>query len=230
MGGGLDPQITPIYHRGIPCSHMAVVGFKEKENGKKRGDLNPLTICLIFLVFGILWYLAAGIFLPAMTGIPVLTGEFSLAAELGFVIGATVLLFVLLRHFAGRLEKSEEMYRTLVENAGSIILTMDRKGTITFFNRYAEELLGFSRRQILGSNVIGTIVPATESSGRDLDQLMQDLLESPGRFVKNRNENVTATGRRVWILWTNRAMYDREGYVTGVLSVGNEIPEEKPRS
>ncbi|MDD1659794.1 MAG: PAS domain-containing protein [Methanomicrobiales archaeon] len=209
---------------------MAAVGFQEEEKGKGRGAFNPLAICLIFLVFGILWILFTGILLPIVTGNPGLSGEVSAVREWGLVIGGTALLYLLLRHYTGTLKESEEQYRTLVENAGSIILTMDRDGKITFFNRYAEELFGFSRREIIGSNVIGTIVPATESSGRDLDQLMQDLLASPGRFVKNRNENVTSTGKRVWVLWTNRAMYDREGYIAGVLSVGNEIPEEKPRS
>ncbi len=140
-----------------------------------------------------------------------------------FLVIATLLIYVLIRHYTGKLSASEELYRTLVENAGSIILAMDREGNVTFFNRHAEEFFGFPRREILGKNAIGTIVPATESSGRDLDQLMYDLLSSPDQYLKNRNENVTSTGRRVWITWTNRAICDETGFPIGVVSVGTDI-------
>jgi PAS domain S-box-containing protein len=141
-----------------------------------------------------------------------------------FLVIATLLIFLLIRHYTGKLSESENLYRTVVESAGSIILTMDRDGNITFFNRQAEEFFGFPRREILGKNVIGTIVPATESSGRDLDMLLQDLCSSPGQFRVNRNENITSTGRRVWVSWTNRAICDRTGFPVGVVSVGTESP------
>jgi PAS domain S-box-containing protein len=139
-----------------------------------------------------------------------------------FLAVATLLLYLLIRHYTGRLAGSEALYRALVETSGSIILTMDRDGNITFFNRRAEEFFGFPRKEILGKNAVGTIVPATESSGRDLDQMMQDLLSSPGKFLKNRNENVTSTGKRVWVQWTNRALCDEKGFPVGVVSVGTE--------
>ncbi|MDD1658180.1 MAG: PAS domain-containing protein [Methanomicrobiales archaeon] len=187
-----------------------------------------MTICLIFLAFGIFWILTTGILLPPAGRDAAPFPAFGGGVDWAFLILATVLLYLLLRYSTGRLRESEEVYRTLVEHAGSIILTMDRDGKITFFNRYAEELFGFPRREILGASVIGTIVPATESSGRDLDLMMQELLSTPGRFLKNRNENVTADGRRITVLWTNRAMYDRDGYVNSVLSVGTDLPEEGP--
>ncbi len=64
------------------------------------------------------------------------------------------------------LEVSEEKYRELVENANSIILRMDTTGTITFFNEYASRFLGFARDEIIGHNVVGTIVPPTDSGGQ----------------------------------------------------------------
>jgi two-component system cell cycle sensor histidine kinase/response regulator CckA len=142
-----------------------------------------------------------------------------------FLVIATLILYLLIRHYTGRLSESEGLYRTIVESAGSIILAMDREGNIIFFNRRAEEFFGFPRREILGKNVVGTIVPATESSGRDLDQMMQDLLASTGRFLKNRNENVTSTGKRVWVSWTNRAICDETGFPVGVVSIGTEISD-----
>jgi PAS domain S-box-containing protein len=162
--------------------------------------------------------------LPSVVRDPLYTTVF-LWKDWAFLIIATLLIYALIRHYTGTLSASEDLYRTLVENAGSIVLAMDREGNITFFNRQAEEFFGFQRREVLGKNAIGTIVPATESSGRDLDQLMQDLLTAPGQYLKNRNENVTSTGERVWVSWTNRAICDETGFPVGVVSIGTDVPD-----
>jgi PAS domain S-box-containing protein len=199
------PLITP--RRGSPAARQP----------------GPVTICLIFLLFGAVWTLFMVFLLPSVVRDPLYTLVFAWK-DWVFLAIATLLLYLLIRHHTGRLSASESLYRTLVENAGSIILAMDRDGNITFFNRRAEEFFGFPRREIIGKNAVGTIVPATESSGRDLDQMMQDLLSLPGQFLKNRNENVTSTGRRVWVSWTNRAICDETGLPVGVVSVGTDIP------
>jgi sensor histidine kinase regulating citrate/malate metabolism len=54
---------------------------------------------------------------------------------------------------------------------------------------------------------------------------MQDLLSSPTQYLKNRNENVTSTGERVWVTWTNRAICDEKGFPVGVVSVGTDVPD-----
>jgi len=179
-------------------------------------------VAILFLVFGAIWTLLAGGLLPSLVRDPVLYATLYLWKDWVFLVVAAFVVFLLARHYTRRLAVSEETYRKVVENAGSIILAMDRDGNITFFNRRAEEVFGFPRREILGKNAVGTIVPATESSGRDLDRLMQDLTVSPGRFLSNRNENVTATGKRVWVNWTNQAICDETGFPVGVVSVGTE--------
>ena len=179
----------------------------------------PALICLIFLLFGIVWYLFMLYILPSVIGDPLYTTIFTLK-DWAFLAIATLLLYLLIRHYTGELSESERLHRSIVENAGSIILAMDREGNLTFFNRRAEEVFGFRKREILGKSVIGTIVPATESSGRDLDQLMQEILDSPNQFMVNRNENVTSDGTRVWVTWTNQAIRDNTGFPVGVVSVG----------
>ncbi|WP_414468606.1 PAS domain S-box protein [Methanobacterium sp. ACI-7] len=120
-------------------------------------------------------------------------------------------------------KESEQKYRELIENANSIILKMDKNGHITFFNEFAEDFFGFSKEEIIGRNVIGTIVPEIESSGRDLKKLVNNILETPKSYHSSDNENITKDGKKVWISWANREIYDEKGELIGILSVGTDI-------
>ena len=122
------------------------------------------------------------------------------------------------------LQKSEEKYRELVEDANSIILKMDEAGNVTFFNEFAQQFFGYTNDEILGKPVVGTIVPATESaSGRNLRALLDDIVHNPKPYLFNENENITRDGRRVWIRWHNKPLLDRDGQLAGVLSIGTDI-------
>lgn len=123
----------------------------------------------------------------------------------------------------GALKKSEENYRELVEGANSIILRMDVKGNVTFFNEFAQKFFGYKESEILGRNVVGTIVPLADTSGRDLQMMINDIMVRPERYVNNENENMTRVGERVWIAWTNRAILDKNNRVREVLCIGNNI-------
>lgn len=121
------------------------------------------------------------------------------------------------------LRESEEKYRGLVQNVNSIILRMDCKGNVIFMNEFALKFFGFREEEILGKSVLGTIVPETESTGRDLVAMIQDIGRNPHRYVHNENENMRKNGERVWIVWTNNAVRDSHGDVTEILCVGNDI-------
>jgi PAS domain S-box-containing protein len=126
------------------------------------------------------------------------------------------------------LRRSEGKYRELVENANSIILRRDNTGKVTFFNEFAQRFFGYSEEEILGKNVVGTIVPLVESTtGRDLKRMIEDIGRDPGRFAANVNENTRRNGERVWIAWTNKPVRDENGRIVEVLCVGNDITELK---
>jgi two-component system sensor histidine kinase/response regulator len=119
------------------------------------------------------------------------------------------------------LAESEAKYRDLVQDANTIILKWDEQGTITFFNEYAQRFFGYTEEEILGRSVMGTIVPETESgSGRDLRQMIEEIIRDPAKHVHNENENITRDGRRVWIRWQNKPLFDRDGRFTGQLCAG----------
>jgi len=131
------------------------------------------------------------------------------------------------RHQAQKLKRSEEEYRMMVEFANSIILRMDTAGNITFINEFAGKFFGYAKKEIIGQNIIGTIVPKVESSGRDLAAFIASICRNPGEFTINENENIKKDGSRVWILWTNRAILDKKGRVIEIISIGSDVTQKK---
>ncbi len=109
---------------------------------------------------------------------------------------------------AERLVESERKYRELVEHANSIILRWTCDGKITFLNEFGQKFFGYSSEEILGRHVVGMIVPRTDSSGRDLAPLMEQILADPRAFQQNVNENIRRDGERVLIAWTNKVVPD----------------------
>lgn len=126
-----------------------------------------------------------------------------------------------------KLERSERRYREIVQAANSIIIKFDLEGKITFMNQFAKDFFGFEEEEILGRNILGTIVPETDSSGRDLEKMMRDILKNPDNYVTNENENILKSGESVWVSWSNKATIDVDGNVSELLSVGHDITIHK---
>ncbi|MFA5199905.1 MAG: PAS domain-containing protein [Candidatus Omnitrophota bacterium] len=114
-------------------------------------------------------------------------------------------------------------YEQIVENANSIILVMDKKGTITFFNKYAQRFFGYYEKEIIGKNVLGTIVSEKDTTGNDLIGMIKNIVDNPEMFSSNQNENVRCNGERVKVLWTNKAIIDKNGKINEILCIGNKV-------
>ncbi len=125
------------------------------------------------------------------------------------------------------LAQSEGKYRDLVESANSVILRWKPDGSVTFFNTYAQKFFGFAESEIIGKSILGTIVPVLESSGRNLDWLIHDIIHNPEGHAFNENENIRKNGEKVWIAWTNKPVFDESGNLQEILSVGNDITKRK---
>ncbi|MEW6288361.1 MAG: PAS domain S-box protein [Thermodesulfobacteriota bacterium] len=121
------------------------------------------------------------------------------------------------------LRESERNYRVLVESANSIVLKWDTTGNITYLNPFGLQFFGFSWEEILGRNVMGTIVPETESTGRDLKYMIDDIMVNPLKYKNNFNQNMKKSGERVWISWTNEPIVDAGGNFIEIQSIGNDL-------
>ena len=125
------------------------------------------------------------------------------------------------------LRRSELRYQDQIDSAHSIILRVDPQGIIRYINPYGETFFGYSSDEIVGRNVLGTILPERSKTGRDLATMVREVMRKPEDFEVNVNENMKKSGERVWIAWTNKAIRDEEGRLVEMLSIGNDITDRK---
>ena len=154
---------------------------------------------------------------------------------LGLVVGVFLLMSlagsIILKYQVNArtraLRLSEREYRELVMLANSIILRWSHDGRITFLNEFGQRFFGYKEAEIVGRQVVGTIVPEGESTGRSLKPLMDEICADPRKFERNVNENMLRNGDRVWIDWTNKVVLDAQGQPKEILSIGSDITARK---
>jgi len=122
---------------------------------------------------------------------------------------------------------SDASYRELVEHANSIILRWSVDGRVLLLNECGQRFFGYTAEEIVGRHVVGTIVPTTDTGGRDLQLYIEEICASPEAFGQSINENMRRSGERVWVSWTNRVVRDGQGRVIELLSIGSDITERQ---
>ncbi|MGO8819916.1 MAG: PAS domain S-box protein, partial [Desulfomonilaceae bacterium] len=124
------------------------------------------------------------------------------------------------KHNYSPLLKTLGNYREVVDYTNCIIMRLDKDGNIIFLNKFGQTFFGYSENEVLGRNIVGTIVPETDKDGRPLGQMIQEMIRHPDNYLLNQNENIRRNGERVWVSWTNRPIFDENGNLKEILSVG----------
>jgi PAS domain S-box-containing protein len=122
--------------------------------------------------------------------------------------------------------KDDRYYEEIVKAANVVIVRFDKDFHITDFSGSSEKVFGFSREEVIGKFLIDTIVPEKESTGRNLKSLMEEIVRNAGVFQYNINENITKSGRRLWMQWYNSEIKDAQGNSNGILSIGIDISDK----
>ena len=142
------------------------------------------------------------------------------------ILAITGLLFSTVFLLMGRV-RERDSYRHLIQNARSIILRMDRAGTITFCNEYAGEFYGYGPGELIGKPMIGTLVPLKSLAGESLRHHLNQLIRNPAALPFNESMNVRKNGEAVWVAWSHKPVMDDAGQVAEILSVGTDITDRK---
>jgi len=126
------------------------------------------------------------------------------------------------RHTAELARKAEEL-----ESINSVILRWDPEGRILFINDYGLEIFGFSRKELLGRKLAGTIVENGPEVEARLETMAMEIAENPGKYETDETENLRKSGERIWIAWRNKPILDEAGRLREILTIGIDITERR---
>lgn len=123
------------------------------------------------------------------------------------------------------LASTESRYRDIIEHSAEAIISVDTGGRITSWNKGAEEMFGWERREILGRPVTD-LVPGDLLEQREMECIDQGL-RTRG-FVRNyETERLTKEGRRILVNLTESYIRDRDGNIVGRSLIMRDLTELK---
>lgn len=119
-------------------------------------------------------------------------------------------------------KRSEQKYRSLVENAEDIIFTVDCDGRLTSINSYGIKLLGRDRDEVIGCNISDIF------SWPTAEMLLSTIREV---FEIKRGRQVTHLVRigenDIWLNTNFRRLFDEDGNIYAVLGISRNITDRK---
>jgi PAS domain S-box-containing protein len=124
----------------------------------------------------------------------------------------------------GALQESEEKYRSLFEESPTAITLVDKSGVVIDCNRNTEELIGYSKEEIIGK----PFEELTTLDGRDLPKLRETYEElSKGKAIKPYElEIIRKNGERRWIDVVNSLLM-KDSEVVGFQIISTDVTERK---
>jgi PAS domain S-box-containing protein len=118
-------------------------------------------------------------------------------------------------------QAAQDRVDSLLETSNAIVVGLDLKGRVTVLNRAAEELLGYSREELMGRDWVDAMVPA-EWQARVRDTIARSGMGDPVRGFENPVRTKAGAVRR--ISWQS-GLASQDGRVTGTLSFGIDLTE-----
>jgi PAS domain S-box-containing protein len=122
------------------------------------------------------------------------------------------------------LQKSEETFKTLMEEAPIGICNTDLKGKITYVNRRFEEATGYSREEIVGKNGFKFGIMSNETSKLLAERVKERLMGKPRRILEGQFKR--KDGEWIWAEVEGR-LIKKFGVPVGFQLTTRDITERK---
>ena len=118
----------------------------------------------------------------------------------------------------------EEKYRFLLENSGDMVVTLDKGGVITSFNREAEKITGHDRQKVIGKSFVDVLVP----EGRNQLEMRRFRKRLNMREPKPYEAEMRArSGERIFVQANSLRLEDERGEVAGLACIFKDVTARK---
>ena len=122
------------------------------------------------------------------------------------------------------LQKSQYHFRTLIETAPSVIISLSPKGEILEFNPEAERVYRCKKGEALGRNYFELFLPV-EDQQKVFEDFKKVLSGKTTRGFENFAKN--AHGEKLYFSWNIERITDNQGLPIGAVAIGQDITDRK---
>lgn len=126
------------------------------------------------------------------------------------------------RRERGRAEEAIHFQAHLLNTVEQAIIATDLDGTITYWNRFAETLYGWSAQEMIGRHVLELATPETSAKAAEVLTDVRAGESWTGELWMRRRD-----GAAFPALVTATPIYDAGGALVGIVSVSTDITERK---
>ena len=146
------------------------------------------------------------------------------------IVAAVTVLMLALGVYASRLfsgsfaqlKQSKQRAEEYLDIAGTIMVVLDKNGTVEVINRKGCEILGYCETELVGQNWFETTIPAEEHE--QIKQVFAQLISGDLAPVENfENCIIDRAGVSHMIAWHNTYIKDESGNIVGCLSAGEDV-------
>ena len=124
-------------------------------------------------------------------------------------------------------KQSISLGNLLAPDTKSMALVITKDGKIKEISSSLLDLLGYTKKQLIGKNIYGTLMPVPSKREPLEMNIITKIFKNPKLYTEYETEFTTQSGDKVWISWTSRLMEDKKGKPVELRSVGFDITPRK---
>ena len=126
-----------------------------------------------------------------------------------------------------RINALRQFEESVIKNANIWISVLDGKGTVSVWNRAAEEISGYTAREVIGNNAVWSWMYPDKEYRNTVTATIKEVLGA-NKYLENFETRIrTKDGQEQIIWWNTRTLQDVPGLRETFIAIGKDVTEQK---
>lgn len=154
------------------------------------------------------------------------------------LVTALVLFLALMRQFSSdrtllslhhhqreEIRNLNQFRESVIERANVWINVLDPMGRVVLWNKAAEEISGYQRDEVLGSDEIWPWLYPDDDDRARIRARAEEILRDEGEVVGYETRITTKDGSQRRISWNSRSLRNEDGEIVGSIAIGQDVTD-----
>ena len=154
------------------------------------------------------------------------------------LVTALILFLLLIRQFESdrtllslnvhqqeEIRELNQFRESVIERANVWINVLDLNGRVVLWNKAAEDISGYPREEVMGSDEIWQWLYPDEADRARIRERANEILRDEGEVVGYETWITTRDGHGRQLSWNSRSLRNNAGEITGSIAIGQDITD-----